>query len=172
MPTHPVESWVALYERELLRHLRRMRPHDAEDLLQQVWLKAWERPPPDPDGNVRAWLYRVATNAALDRIARDRTRQRVLAGAGGRLVADTAAGPDAWLAGLDEGGRRRVRTELARLPRKQREAVWLRWVEGADYDEIAERTDSTPAGARANVYQGLKRLRSELADLWRREGGQ
>jgi RNA polymerase sigma-70 factor (ECF subfamily) len=48
---------------------------DADDLLQEVWVRAMRKPPdPGPGSNVRAWLYRVATNVALDRLATDSRR--------------------------------------------------------------------------------------------------
>lgn len=143
---------------------------DAEDVLQSVWISAFHRPPDGgPDSNVRAWLYRVATNAALDRLADARRRRVLLDARDPRLAPDPAPRPDTVLAGLGDAARTRVRESVARLPRKQREAVWLRWVEGADYATVAEKLGSTLESARANVHHGLKRLRSELADVWNQE---
>ena len=159
-----LEDWIARHHAELLRHLGRMvGPDDAQDLLQEVWLVAHRRPPEGgPGSNVRAWLYRVATRAALDHLSRRRRRGRLLEEGAHRLEPEPPPAPDATAA--DEV-RRRVRAAIARLPRKQREAVWLRWVDGLDYAAVAERLDTSPDGARANVYQGLKRLRRDLAEL-------
>lgn len=44
---------------------------DADDLLQETFRRAWERPPPDPDRPLRPWLTTVAMN-----LARDHLRQR------------------------------------------------------------------------------------------------
>lgn len=52
---------------------------------------------------------------------------------------------------------------------QQRDAVWLRWMEGAGYARVAEALDCSRESARANVYQGLKKLREELFDLWEEE---
>ena len=54
-------------------------------------------------------------------------------------------------------------------PPRQRNAVWLRWIEELDYATIARRLGSTPEAARANVYQGMKKLRRDLVDVWREE---
>lgn len=172
---HPVEGWVARFGPELRAHLGRMlaSDEDAEDALQQVWIAAYRQPPDDgPGSNIRAWLYRVATNAALDSLSRDRRHKRKLG------EWDTAVGmgeasppPDAALATLDERSRARVRELCARLPRKQREAVWRRWAEGEDYASIARELDTSVQSARANVYHGLTRLRRELFDLWKEELG-
>lgn len=170
--SHPVEEWVARYGGALRRHLTRMvgAEDDAEDLLQQVWISAYRRPPEaGPGSNVRAWLYRVATNAALDRLARDRRRRAALCGRGPRLAPDEPAAPDSGVVKLDERARGRIREHCARLPRRQREAVWLRQIEGLDYATIARKLGCSEESARANVYNGMKRLRRELFDLWKKE---
>lgn len=163
--TDCIPDWMALHGEELERHLGRM-VNDADevsDLMQHVWVQAWRLIPERGDGvNVRAWLYRVATNAAIDRIAhRRRWRARL-----GSLAADPAArASDPPRTPLSERTRKRVREALADLPRKQREAVWFRWVEGLDYAEVARKLDSSPESARANVRHGLKRLRHLLAEF-------
>lgn len=166
---------VELMERhgvELRRHLTRMlgRADDADDVLQEVWITAHERPPETgPGSNLRAWLYRVATNAALTRLARDRRRGAALSQRGARLVPEGEPPPDQRLRSLSPEARARVRDQLARLPRKQREAVWLRWVAEREYAEIAARLECSEDSARANVYNGMKKLRAELSDLFEKE---
>lgn len=170
-PSDPLAAWMEAHGEELRAHLARMldRPDDAEDVLQEVWVTAHRSPPDDgPDANVRAWLYRVATHAALDRLARERRRARLL-DARGHELSDSASRPPSPDDGLAEADREAIRRRVASLPRKQREAVWLRWIEGEPYEAVAERLDSSVAAARANVYQGLKRLRSDLSPYWHEE---
>ncbi|MBW3533771.1 MAG: RNA polymerase sigma factor [Gemmatimonadetes bacterium] len=164
----PLAAWMGRYGGELRAHLRRfVGPDDAEDLLQEVWLTAHRRPPDAGEGsNVRAWLYRVATRAALDHVSRRDRRRRLLDSGADRLVDEPPTSADPAAA---EETRRRVREAIARLPRKQREAVWLRWIDGLSYEEVAERLACSPESARANVYQALKRLRSDLAELLNEE---
>lgn len=170
-----LEEWAAGFGPELQRHLTRMLSNeaDADDLLQEVWVRAIRNPPDaGPGSNVRAWLYRVATNVALDRLATDRRRCCALDGRAPELSPDPPAAPDNLLGALSPEARARVREQVALLPPKQREAVWLRWVEGRNYEAIAARIDSSPDSARANVYNGMKRLRNELLDVWNKENGQ
>ncbi len=168
----PIGEWMGRHGPELRRHLTGMLggADDADDVLQHVWMAAFRRPPIDGAGsNVRAWLYRVATNAALSHLAKQSRRDTALNQQRFKLKPETGPAPDDRLQSMSEKGQARVRTHLTQLPRKQREAVWLRSVADADYAEIARRLNCSEESARANVHNGLKRLRNELLDFWRKE---
>src|SRR4051794_27155155 len=65
------------YQRELLVHCYRILGswEDAEDILQETWLRAWRRLDTFAGrASLRAWLYKIATNAALDTLATSRPR--------------------------------------------------------------------------------------------------
>ncbi len=67
------------YRRELLVHCYRLLGslEDAEDILQETMLRAWRRLASfEGRASIRAWLYKIATNASLD--ALDSRRRRVM----------------------------------------------------------------------------------------------
>ncbi len=168
----PVDSWFEEYGCELERHVNRMLGNvdEAKDIVQELWLTALRAEPDSGEGsNIRAWLYRVATRRALDAISAKRRRTGLLSARSRELEPDRLPAPDSEFGGLSDTSAEYVRNRVAALPCKQRNAVWLRWIEGKTYETIAERLGSTPETARANVYQGMKKLRQELAEVWTEE---
>jgi RNA polymerase sigma-70 factor (ECF subfamily) len=148
------------YRPELLSYLVRMLgdSHEAEDACQETLLRAHRAfARLAPDSNSRAWLYRIATNAAAD-AARRRARH-------------TARTADADLDGLPAAAtvppeqRERLRAvarAVEALPPRQRAALMLRQFHGLCYAEIAASIGGTETTARANVYQAIRKLRATL----------
>jgi RNA polymerase sigma-70 factor (ECF subfamily) len=94
------DSNVERHRRELLVHCYRMLGSlpDAEDAVQETSLRAWRYRDSLKEGApLRPWLYRVATNACLDAIARD--ERRAILGAKAEADAGWAGEPDdvVWL---------------------------------------------------------------------------
>jgi len=108
-------SNVERHRRELLLHCYRMLGSlpDAEDAVQEALLRAWRYRDSLKEGApLRPWLYRVATNACLDAIARDERRRcsrpgprRMMAGPGSRKMSS---------------GWGRFRTQYSNQPPRQR----------------------------------------------------
>ena len=151
---------LARHGEELARHIRRMVRDDdvAQDILQDTMIRAHAALARlVPESNERAWLYRIATNTALNHL-RAAARERA---ALGRHAAESSAAlgnGDGWADASDER-RAALWAGVAQLPVRQRMALTLRIVDELDYEEIARRVGGTAAGARANVYQATKKLR-------------
>ena len=74
-PAVSFEQLVQRHRREILAYLVRLlgNVHDAEDICQDVLLRAFRAFDPGIlNSNARAWLYRIATNAALNALKRRR----------------------------------------------------------------------------------------------------
>lgn len=136
---------------------------DADDVAQDAFLRAYHRLDRfRGDGDFRSWLLQITHNAALTAIARRRPEP-----VGGpedvpeRGDAPVQREPAAALESSER--RERIEGKLRGLRDEHRVVLVLRDVEGLDYAEIAEVTQ-TPLGS---VKGRLHRARSELIDMLR-----
>src|SRR5262245_49402902 len=143
----------------LARRLTRSRP-DAEDLVQETFLRAlrsWRRRPPD---DVRPWLCTICLNIARREWRHNGNRPaEVLDPQAGTLDAsldDTAA------EAIDGLLREQVHEALWRLPAAQREAITLMDLCGFTAAEVAAMTGTPRGTILARVHRGHKRLASLL----------
>jgi RNA polymerase sigma-70 factor (ECF subfamily) len=171
---------VAPYLRELHAHCYRMlgSVHDAEDVLQEVLMRAWRHLGGfDGRGSVRGWLYRIATNRCLTARARAAaSRAPALSpappppNAPEVEVTELEPYPDEWLRELagrgDPAGSYEVResvqlaflTVIQLLPPRQRAVLLLRDVLGFSAAETAQILQASQAA----VTSALQRARATL----------
>ena len=136
------------HEREIFAYALRMTGSrsDAEDLYQETFLAAFRAWPPPRRDNERAWLYRIATNKAIDGARKRRVNVRV---------------EDLRLVAPEHGGVTTVdlANAIRSLPAGQRAAFVLHAVEGRPYREIARTLDCSEEAARTRVSEAKKRVR-------------
>ncbi|MET0513287.1 MAG: sigma-70 family RNA polymerase sigma factor [Thermoleophilaceae bacterium] len=130
-------------------------PGEADDCFQETWIAALRAYPKlRRTENLRAWLFRIAQNKAID-LHRARSRRAAPVAS----VPDTAPAPAA--AERSPNGEPALWAAVRRLPPKQRTAVFCHTVLGMPYDELAALLESSQDAARRNVFEGLKTLREE-----------
>jgi RNA polymerase sigma-70 factor (ECF subfamily) len=182
---------AAPFRAELIAHCYRMlgSVHDAEDLVQDTYLRAWRGFEEfEERAALRTWLYRIATNACL-RALQNRARRVLPAGVGDASVdPDTSLDghggvhhwlepiPDALAFGkasdkklenpetalvIRQSVRLAVMTALQELPARQRAVLILRDVVQFSAAEVAELLETTPAA----VNSSLQRARARLAEV-------
>jgi RNA polymerase sigma-70 factor, ECF subfamily len=174
---------AAPYRAELIAHCYRMlgSVHDAEDLVQETYLRAWRGYEAfEQRAALRTWLYRIATTACL-RALENRARRVLPAGLGdGSIDPDTSLDgngrahewlepiPDALMFETPEDAvtarqsvRLAVMTALQELPVRQRAVLILRDVVQLSAAEVAELLETTPAA----VNSSLQRARAHLAEV-------
>ncbi len=170
---------TAPYRRELHVHCYRIlgSVQDAEDLLQETLLSAWQALDRFDGRSLRAWLYRIATNRCLNYLRDTSRRPKVtnmpeFSGASpsdepwwlepypDALMDDIALAPEARYDARESIALSFV-SGLQRLPTQQRAALVLRDVMGFSASEIAEMLDSTPA----SVNSALQRARARVEQL-------
>ncbi|MDP2603487.1 MAG: RNA polymerase sigma factor [Deltaproteobacteria bacterium] len=136
------------------------RKTDAEDLVQEVYLRAYRNfSRLRANTNHRAWLYKIATHCAYSRLRQIQGGRRKLAALASVAAALGSASDIAASQGQID---RRLRLLVNQLPAKQKACVTLRYFQDLDYPEIAQVLGCSLESARANVYQAIRRLRLAL----------
>jgi len=143
----------------------------AEDLAQEVFLRVYRaRKQYSPSAKFTTWLFRIATNLALNSVRDNRYRQL-------QVSLDSPAEEDeapvqvaAKDMRIDEHMIERDRTRLIRraiaaLPEKQRAAVLLHKYEEMDYGEIAKILECSESALKSLLFRAYETLRVELAPL-------
>jgi RNA polymerase sigma-70 factor (ECF subfamily) len=149
----------------LLRYLERMLRDAAaaEELVQEVFLRVHRaRERYTPDARFSTWLYRIATNLALNELRRPRRRdphQSTDEDGAVWLVSD--ASPTDEIVDARRMGEAALR-ELEALPERQRAALWLTAVEGLAYSEVAAALDVSEKAVKALVHRGRSALAAKL----------
>lgn len=143
----------------------------AEDLAQEVFLRVYRaRKRYSPSAKFTTWLFRIATNLALNSVRDNRYRQA-------QVSLDSPVEEDeapVQVAALDmridehmiERDRARViQRAIAALPEKQRVAVLLHKYEEMDYAEIAKILECSESALKSLLFRAYETLRVELAPL-------
>ncbi|MFZ0786435.1 MAG: sigma-70 family RNA polymerase sigma factor [Candidatus Acidiferrales bacterium] len=143
----------------------------AEDLAQEVFLRVYRaRKQYTPSAKFTTWLFRIATNLALNSV---RDNRYAKLGVPLDSPADEDAAPmelPAPVMRIDEHMIERDRTEfirraIASLPEKQRAAVLLHKYEEMDYGEIARILDCSESALKSLLFRAYESLRVQLAPL-------
>ncbi len=145
------QAWVRALARRLVRD-----PHAAEDLAQEAYAIALER----PSGSVhamKAWLATVLRNLVRERARVDGSRSWREESTARQEATDSTAE-------LFErvSAHRQVVETLTTLPEHYREVLLLRYFDGLTPTEIAEKTGVPLSTVKTRLARGLARMREEL----------
>jgi RNA polymerase sigma factor (sigma-70 family) len=140
-------------------------PQEAEDVVQDVFLKAHEaeqlgRPPLNWSG----WLTRVAVNACRDRRRAGgwmRFRLRGTSLDDVSLVSETP-GPSEAL--VSEETRRRIWAAFRELPRRQQEVFVLRYIDDQSTPDVAQTLGLSAGSVKRHLFRAVRHMRRTLGD--------
>ncbi len=148
---HQDQAW------SLARYLLRDNA-EAEDVVQEAFIRLWEHRESMSDARVKPWLLRVTRNLCLDRLRRRRPEQ---------------SADEAELAGQDCPAQSMQREQtLARLQQAVqdleepfRSLVLLRDVQQHSYEEVAAMTELTMPQVKTYLHRARRKLREQLGEL-------
>lgn len=133
---------------------------DAEEIVQECLTRVWSHAPRwDPEGNARAWIYRIAHNLSVDRLRARRPTVDIE----NHEFEDGNPTPEQALS--NERARVGVHDAVAALPERQRIAISLFHLKDMTADEVAD-TMEISVDALESL---LRRARAKLKEIVRQE---
>jgi RNA polymerase sigma-70 factor, ECF subfamily len=171
------EELVNRYEKKIYRLGLNItgNPEDAEDLLQEAFLKAFEHLPQfRQDSRFYTWLVRIAINEGLMKLRKRRSSKEVLvedqANDDGEVIprefTDWRPNPEQVLAQKELGTI--LRNAARSLPLSFRTVFVLRDVDGLSTEETAEILHLSPGAVKARLFRARLRLREDLSKIFKR----
>jgi RNA polymerase sigma-70 factor (ECF subfamily) len=179
----------ANFEREALQYSRQLysaamrmarNPADAEDLVQETYLKAYRAYDTFEEGtNLKAWLYRILTNTYINKYRKESRRPSetdlgdvedlyLYRRLGSEDTADVSrTTEDRVLDGLVESD---IKAAVEELPENFRMPVLLADLEGFSYKEIAEILDIPIGTVMSRLHRGRKAMQKRLWEFASKRG--
>jgi RNA polymerase sigma-70 factor (ECF subfamily) len=166
------------YRTPLVNFLYRMvrNREQAEDLAQEVFIRVYRaRADYVPSAKFTTWLFRIATNLALNSV-RDTRHQRMEVSLDAPVTVDAQDGDERPLDVAEknpnieehlvqEAQRDMIRHAIDKLPEKQRAAVLLHKYQDLDYGEISKILQCSESALKSLLFRAYESLRVELAPL-------
>jgi len=166
------------YRTPLVNFLYRMvrNREQAEDLAQEVFIRVYRaRADYVPSAKFTTWLFRIATNLALNSV-RDTRHQRMEVSLDAPVTVDAEDGderpidvaeknPNIEEHLVQEAQREMIRHAIDKLPEKQRAAVLLHKYQDLDYGEISKILECSESALKSLLFRAYETLRVELAPL-------
>jgi len=137
-------------------------PQDAEEVTQDVFVKVFRAAHRfDSHYSFTTWLYKIASNTCKNKLRSRRRRAASLDDEESTLVPESNdPGP------LDAYGKKvelaEVRNAINELPARYRQVLYLRYVEGLRYREIAEALELSMGNVEARIFRGKEKIRRKL----------
>jgi RNA polymerase sigma-70 factor, ECF subfamily len=177
------ELLLQRYRTPLVNFLYRMVRvrEEAEDLAQEVFLRVYRaRQDYVPSAKFTTWLFRIATNLALNSV-RDNRHQRMEVSLDAPVTVDAEDGDEKALDVaeknpnieqhlIEEARKNMIRHAIDKLPAKQRAAVLLHKYQELDYGDIARILECSESALKSLLFRAYETLRVELAPLVARQG--
>ena len=132
---------------------------DAEDVVQEAYLRAFRFFGGFNGGDGRSWMFRIVRNTCYSWLEKNRSPQLVYE-LSEELCDDTRSGPEVEM--LKNAERHMLRQKIENLPSPFREVIVLRDIEGLSYKEIASVTELPVGTVMSRLARGRERLQKQM----------
>lgn len=159
------DTLMRLYGEPVYWQIRKMvvRHEDADDILQNVFLKAWNNLSYfRGDAKLSTWLYKIAVNESINFLNKERSRAKISTEEGDDsfLLANIEADP--YFDG-DQLHAELLRA-VAKLPEKQRLVFNMRYFDEMKYEEISEVLGTSVGALKASYHHAVKKIEEIFAE--------
>ncbi len=137
--------------------------HDAQDVVQEAYLRALKFFSGFRGGDGRSWLLRIVRNTCYTWLQRNRPAEVAANVSEDEVEAIESGDPDPEALMLKKGNAELVQQALDELPLEFREVVIMRELEGLSYKEIAEVSDIPIGTVMSRLARARTRLQQRLA---------
>ena len=155
---------VETYTERLYWHVRRFlcSHDDANDLVQDVFIKIWNALPSfKGESQIYTWIYRIATNEALNVIRKHRFMSFIeFDSPTERLI--KKIDDDPYFNG--DALQRELHKAIQRLPEKQRLVFNLRYFDEMKYEDISEITGTSVGALKTSYHHAYNKVKTELEE--------
>ena len=157
---------VDSYSERLYWHIRRfLNNHDdANDLMQDVFIKIWNSLPNfRGDSLIYTWIYRIATNEAINKINKDKNKFALQEGQMER-VASSEIEEDPYFNGT--ALQRELHKAVRELPEKQRTVFNLRYFDEMKYEDMSKVTGTSVGALKASYHHAYNKIKEKLEKIF------
>ena len=156
---------VDSYSERLYWHVRRFlwSHEDTDDLIQDIFVKVWSSLPSfRGDSQLYTWIYRIATNEALNFVQKQKIRSAL------RFESITPKIEEK----IDEDSlmngdqlQRELAKAVQKLPAKQRTVFIMRWFDDLSYERISEILETSVGALKASYHFAAEKIKADLEKI-------
>lgn len=154
------------YSERLYWHVRRYTcsHEDADDLVQDIFMKVWNALPSfQCNSSVYTWLYRIATNEALNYIRKNKFKAMLQAQTL-ETILNNKIDEDPYFNGDDM--QRELHKAINALPVKQKTVFLMRYFDELPYEDISEITGTSVGALKASYHFAYNKIKEKLQKIF------
>lgn len=157
---------VDTFSERIYWHVRRFvcSHEDADDLVQEIFIKIWNSLTQfRGDSSVFTWIYRIATNEALNFLRKKRINAAIEMDSIENILSGQID-EDTYFNGNDL--QRELHKAIQKLPDKQKVVFCLRYFDEMKYDEISEITGTSTGALKASYHHAYIKVKEHLENIF------